>query len=118
MGGLRRPGEENNVLSAALTALEPSATAALMKTPGSSGLAADAGSGAAAGKPRKSRPSIKALQPDKPPPFTPVPGVPAASSAAATTKPDAVRGARPAPACFERPGRCDMSLCASPRPVA
>ena len=73
MGGLRRPGEENNVLSAALTALEPSATAALMKTPGSSGLAADAGSGAAAGKPRKARPSIKALQPDKPPPFTPVP---------------------------------------------
>ena len=96
MGGLRRPGEEkaeNNVLRAALAASEPSATASLLKTPGSSASGVDA-AGAAAGKPRKARPSIKALQPDKPPPFTPVPGVSAAaSSTAATTKPHAVCGA-------------------------
>ena len=88
------------MLSAALTALEPSATAALLKAPGASGLGADT-----AGK-RKARPSIKALQPDKPPPFTPVPGVPAASSAAATTRPDAVRGSRSP--CARTPPRVEV----------
>jgi len=70
---------EVDALASCMSALDPSATSALLKAPGA-GLAT-------AGGARKARPSIKALQPEKPPPFTPVPGVPpvAATAVAATS---------------------------------
>ena len=75
---------EADALASCMSALDPSATSALLKAPGA-GLAT-------AGVARKARPSIKALQPEKPPPFTPVPGVPpvlatVAATSAANAKP-------------------------------
>lgn len=73
MGGL---GREESALASSLSALEPPATSKLLKAPGALPLAAGAqASAGASGK--KTRPSIRALKPDVPPPFTPVPGVPA-----------------------------------------
>ena len=73
MGGL---GGEESVLESSLSALEPPATSKLLKAPGAMPLAAASQAPAASGK--KTRPSIRALKPEAPPPFTPVPGVPAA----------------------------------------
>ena len=70
-------------MASCLSAFDPAPTSTLMKIPGSSATASPAKPVAAGG--RKARPSIKALQEEKPPPFTPVPGVPLASSNTATT---------------------------------
>lgn len=74
---------EDSVVASCLSAFDPAPTSTLMKIPGSSATASPAKPVAAGG--RKARPSIKALQEEKPPPFTPVPGVPLASSNTATT---------------------------------
>lgn len=72
----RKPREES-ALASSLSAMEPPATAKLLRAPGA-GVPAPAPSSG-----KKTRPSIRALKPEAPPPFTPVPGVPAAGAAGA-----------------------------------
>ena len=83
--GMQPSRAEDCALVSALKALDPAPTDLLLKSPGRSNMSA-VGQPRASGGARKVRPSIKALQPEVPPPFTPLPGAPAAVQAAATSE--------------------------------
>jgi hypothetical protein len=88
MGGLGGPREES-ALASSLSALEPAATAKLLKAPG----AVQPAGRPAPSSGKKARPSIRALKPEAPPPFTPVPGVAAAGCAGAGSAAGSCSGA-------------------------